>query len=151
MNGRCHLPERQRLPNSSRFPISYQHARHDKNNGKELQSISKQLTRECRSKKRKEALPFSNSKNRLEKKPVLGIGVECLLHSFDSSINSCTSDTPPGSTWTTSCFSSQFQLLKYSSHWQSSFSDFLEHPSLGRSWNLEALSNGMDGPSIPHR
>ncbi len=24
-------------------------------------------------------------------------------------------------------------------------------PSLGRNWNLEVLSDGMDGPSVPHR
>ena len=153
---RCHLPEKQRLPNLRHvYPTSYLHAHQYKNNGKVHLLTSKLHTKECPSQKIKEAPSYSNSRTRpthtdqhtLAPKPVPGSGERCLVHYSGSFTNFCASDTLLGSMWTTFFSYSPIQQRLFNLLSQSFFSGSLVHLFLRKNWSSAAPLNGMDGPS----
>ncbi len=159
MNGCCSLPEKQRLPN-------LRHVSHFFSTCPPLQeqwqgaSIDIEAARKRMLIKEDErgALPFQLGNKTyayrsayLVQKQMLGIGEEYLAHCSDSFTDSCTSDMQLGSMWTTSSFSSPTQQRQCSLLLRLFSPDSFERLYHGKSWNLAALFNGMDGPSDHHR
>ena len=155
MNGRYHLPEKQRLPN-------LRHVSHFLSTCPPLQeewqgaSIDiKAAHKRMLIKEEEDEHSFSNSRTKpmhtvqliLVQKPVPGTGAGSQEHFYDLPIHSFIFATLPRFMWMTSSSSSPNLQLISNLHLQLFLYGLLEPHYLGRNWNLTLVLNGMVGLS----